>query len=60
MKVAVADGLDITVTDDGCGISADTRRRSGLAHLPKKIGIAPPGASGAGTSESADSISHRH
>ncbi|WP_240760809.1 GAF domain-containing sensor histidine kinase [Mycolicibacterium sp. CR10] len=33
VDVAVADELVITVTDDGCGISADSDRRSGLANM---------------------------
>jgi signal transduction histidine kinase len=33
VQVAVANELDIMVTDDGCGISADNGRRSGLANV---------------------------
>jgi len=33
VEVAVADELDIIVTDDGCGISADNGRRSGLTDM---------------------------
>jgi signal transduction histidine kinase len=36
VDVAVADELDITITDDGCGISADNRRRSGLANMASR------------------------
>lgn len=36
VEVAVADELDIIVTDDGCGISADNRRRSGLANMASR------------------------
>jgi signal transduction histidine kinase len=36
VEVAVADELDIMVTDDGCGISADNRRRSGLANMASR------------------------
>ena len=33
VEVAVADELDIMVTDDGCGISAGNGRRGGLANM---------------------------
>ena len=36
VEVAVADELDIMVTDDGCGISADNGRRSGLANMASR------------------------
>jgi signal transduction histidine kinase len=36
VEVAVADQLDIMVTDDGCGISADNGRRSGLANMASR------------------------
>ena len=36
VEVAVADELDIMVTDDGCGISADNERRSGLANMASR------------------------
>jgi len=36
VEVAVADELDIMVTDDGSGIGADNRRRSGLANMASR------------------------
>jgi signal transduction histidine kinase len=33
VAVTVADELDITVTDDGCGVGADNQRRSGLDNM---------------------------
>jgi len=33
VAVTVADELDVTITDDGCGISADNQRHSGLANM---------------------------
>ena len=36
VEVAVADELDIMVTDDGCGISADNGRRGGLANMASR------------------------
>ena len=36
VEVAVADELDIMVADDGCGISADNGRRSGLANMASR------------------------
>ena len=36
VEVAVADELDIMVTDDGRGISADNGRRSGLANMASR------------------------
>lgn len=34
--MTVADELDLTITDDGCGISADNQRRSGLANMASR------------------------
>lgn len=34
--VTVADELDVTVTDDGCGISADNQRHGGLANMASR------------------------
>jgi signal transduction histidine kinase len=36
VEVAVADQLDILVTDDGCGIGADNGRRSGRANMASR------------------------
>ena len=36
VAVTVADELDVTVTDDGCGISADNQRHSGLANMASR------------------------
>lgn len=36
VEVAVADELDILVADDGCGISAHDKRRSGLANMASR------------------------
>ncbi|MGO9151959.1 sensor histidine kinase [Mycobacterium sp.] len=36
VEVTVADELDITITDDGCGISADNQLRSGLANMASR------------------------
>jgi len=36
IEVAVADELSIDVLDNGCGIPADNRRRSGLANLRRR------------------------
>ena len=36
VEVIVADELDITISDDGCGIGADNRRRSGLANMQRR------------------------
>jgi two-component system, NarL family, sensor histidine kinase DevS len=36
VEVAVADELDITITDDGCGISIDNERRSGLVNMASR------------------------
>ncbi|WP_235892670.1 sensor histidine kinase [Mycolicibacterium hodleri] len=36
IDVALADELDITITDDGCGISADNQRHSGLATMASR------------------------
>ena len=36
VQVTVADELDIRITDDGCGISADNQRRSGLANMASR------------------------
>jgi signal transduction histidine kinase len=36
VEVTVADELEITITDDGCGISADNQRRSGLANMASR------------------------
>lgn len=36
VEVTVADELDLTITDDGCGISADNQRRSGLANMASR------------------------
>ncbi len=36
VEAAVADELDIIVTDDGCGISPDNERRSGLANMASR------------------------
>ena len=36
VEVAVADELDIMVTDDGCGIGVDNGRRSGLANIASR------------------------
>ena len=33
VSVTVADELDVTITDNGCGISADEQRHSGLAKM---------------------------
>ena len=36
VEVTVADELDITISDNGCGISADNQRRSGLANMASR------------------------
>ena len=36
VAVTVADELDVTITDDGCGISADNQRHSGLANMASR------------------------
>jgi signal transduction histidine kinase len=36
VAVIVADELDVTITDDGCGISADTQRHSGLPNMASR------------------------
>jgi signal transduction histidine kinase len=36
VEVIVADELDITISDDGCGIGADNQRRSGLANMQRR------------------------
>jgi signal transduction histidine kinase len=36
VEVAVADEVDITVTDDGCGISTYNERRSGLVNMASR------------------------
>lgn len=55
VEVAVADELDITVTDDGCGIRPNDGRRSGPADLAcaEQVGgpLPPRNALGRGTRE---------
>lgn len=36
VEIAVSDELSIEVSDDGCGIPADNRRRSGLANMQSR------------------------
>ena len=36
VAVTVADELDVTITDDGCGISADDQHHSGLANMASR------------------------
>ena len=36
VAVTVADVLNVAITDDGCGISADTQRHGGLANMASR------------------------